>query len=507
MGILIDIAQGLNLILILFVLFFERKEDSRRFAWLLTLIFLPGIGMCLYILLSGHFFTRSKQLIKINQYVSSLNEKFQYEQKKFLSEHKSLITNSALKEYLPLIDMNITKSNSLLMTTDNIKIYCWGQDMFLDLKKDLEAATESIHIESFIIHNDKTGSEIMEILCRKARQGISVKLLYDDFGSIRTPASFFRKLNQAGGMSIGFFPIRWRLPLTINFRNHRKITVIDGSIGYMGGVNIGDEYANCSKNKRKPLWRDTHIRITGTSVLALQTVFMFDWFTTPVWKMRLRKLEDISKFFPESVVSHMKPNLSLSAQEHMFQNILSQNHIPTQIITAGPDNIYHTEIEDALIRMIMSAKKYVYIQTPYFTPDSTFINALRIAAYSGVDIRIIVPGKWDKFYVKAAAYEFIRGMSALGITFYQYNGFIHSKMLVSDDKVTTIGSTNIDTRSFELHYEVNAVFYDKHFAEKNRNIFLQDIQNSMPLEKQWFESQCIFRRACWAFFKLFSALM
>ncbi len=507
MDIFWNILNILNIIFILFVVFFERKEDSQRMAWLLALIFLPGIGMLLYILLSGHFFTQKPQLKKINQYSSKLNDQFISKQLSFFQEEKDIFNNKFFHDNHHLINMNLSHGKSLLTVTDSIKIYRWGQDMFADLKKDLEAATESIFIESFIFHNDKIGTEIMDILCRKAEQGLTVKLLYDDMGSITTRTKFFERLDKAGGTSLAFSPIRWRLPLTINFRNHRKNTIIDGKIGYMGGVNIGDEYANQSKKKRKPLWRDTHIRITGDSVLFMQKIFLIDWFTTPAWKTRLRKLEDITKYFPESIFNGIKEKISPENDTNLSLNIFTENKIPTQIITAGPDDIHITEIEDALIRMIMSAKNYVYIQTPYFTPDIQFVNALKIAASSGVDVRIMVPGKWDKSYVRAAAYEFIREVMDYGITFYHYNGFIHSKTLVSDDKVVTIGSTNIDTRSFELHFEMNAIFYDKNLAIENKNIFLDDIKNSQKAEKEWFDTRFFLRRAIWFFCKLFSSLM
>ena len=507
MGIFFSIIFYLNFICIIFVLFFERNEDSRRMAWILTMVFLPGIGMVLYILLSGHFFTRTRQLEKIMSHATNINKKYLDAQLNFLKSNKNLLKNPSLTDNIQLLEMNLSKNYSLLTSTETIKVYCWGQDMLADLKQDLLSAKESIHIESFIIHNDKTGQEVMDILCKKAKEGISVKLLYDDVGSILTPTRFFRKLDQAGGVSLAFFPVRWRLPLSINFRNHRKITIIDGKIAYTGGMNIGDEYANCSKNKRKPLWRDTHVRLTGSSVLSLQINFLIDWFTTPAWKTRIRKLTDLQKYFSSSVFAPIQERLELPIQESFSKHFIFDKNIPTQIVTGGPDNLCQAEIREALIRIISNAKEYVYIQTPYFTPDLQFISALKTAIFSGVDIKIMVPDKWDKFYVQAASYEFIREMLDLGIEFYHYNGFIHSKTLVSDDKITTIGSTNIDTRSFELHFEKNVVFYDKNFAIKNKEIFIEDMKNSRQTEKKWFDSKNIIKRAWWAFCKLFSPLM
>lgn len=506
MELFLNLATILNIIFITFVLFFERKEDSRRWAWVLVLYFLPLVGVILYILLSGHFFTKTKQLTRISHFFDGLNVLFYQEYKESLQDFYSSLNTPVVEENKSLVKMNVTGNKSPLVTTVTSRIYCWGQDMFPEMLADMEAATQSIYIESFIIHDDTTGNALMDVLCKKAQEGIEVKLLYDDVGSILTPNSFFHRLTKAGGQVQAFFPVKWRLPLSINFRNHRKITVIDGTIGYMGGINIGDEYANCNKSRDKLLWRDTHIRLTGPVVMNLHSTFLIDWFTTPAWHTRLKKTDDITKLFSPETIELLQQQLS-AAKHGITEKHPSHKGIPTQIITAGPDDLCTTEIEDALIRMIMAAKRYVYIQTPYFTPTQEFYKALKLAAMSGVDVRIMVPDQWDKFYVREAAYQFIREMLDFGIKFYHYNGFIHSKTLVADDKISTIGSTNIDTRSFDLHFEVNAIFYDENLACQCRQIFENDIENSRLATSQWFESMPLLRRALWAFFKMFSPLM
>ena len=505
MELILNIIAILNFLFIIFVLFFERKEDSRRWAWVLVLYFLPMVGIALYILLSGHFFTKTKQLTKISRFFDGLSRVLFQEHKDSLRIFYEALDNPVLEEYKALVKMNLTGNKSILATTTSSRIYCWGQDMFRDLLADMEAATKSICVESFIIRDDATGNALMDVLCRKARQGLEVKLLYDGMGSILTPSRFFHRLTKADGQAQAFFPVKWRLPLSINFRNHRKITVIDGRIGYMGGVNIGDEYANCGKGKR-PLWRDTHIRLTGTVVLELHSTFLMDWFTTPAWHKNLKKTEDLTKHFSMETIQLLQQQLS-AAQQAITKKNFRPEGVPTQIITAGPDDLCTTEIEDALIRMITEAKSYVYIQTPYFTPSQAFYRALKIAALSGVDVRIMVPDQWDKFYVREAAYQFIREMLEFGITFYHYKGFIHSKTLVSDDKISTIGSTNIDVRSFDLHFEANAIFYDQNLARQCRRIFEGDIENSRQATDEWFRSKPLVRRSLWAFFKMFSPLM
>lgn len=505
MELLLNLAALLNLLFMIFVLFFERKEDSRRWAWFLVLYFLPVVGILLYILLSGHFFTKTKQLTRISHFFDGLTRQFFQEHSDFLKIFFQALDNPLLEEYKSLIKMNLVGNKSILAITTSSRIYCWGQELFQDMLSDMEAATESIYVESFIIHHDATGQAFMDVLCHKAQQGVEVKLLYDDVGSILTKKSFFLRLTKAGGQVQAFFPVKWRLPLSINFRNHRKITIIDRKIGYMGGVNIGDEYANCSKRK-KPLWRDTHIRLTGTVVSKLLVTFFIDWFTTPAWHTRLKKTEDIAKHFSPETIQLLQQQLS-ATKEAIAKNNFKPEGIPTQIITAGPDDLCSTEIEDALIRMIMDARQYVYIQTPYFTPNQEFYKALKLAALAGVDVRIMVPDQWDKFYVREAAYQFIREMLEFGIKFYHYQGFIHAKTLVSDDKICTIGSTNIDIRSFDLHFEINAIFYDKSLACQYRDIFEKDMENSRQASSQWFRAKPLIRRILWPFFKLFSPLM
>ena len=406
-----------------------------------------------------------------------------------------------------VVDAKLLNQKAPLTYADSVKTYCWGQDMFADMFSEIQQATDSVYVETFIIHNDKTGKKLMELLCQKAKEGLEVKLLYDDAGSISTPKGFFYQLDMAGGETQPFFPVKWKLPLSVNFRNHRKITVIDNKIAYMGGINIGDEYANCSENKRKPLWRDTHVRLTGECVLALRSVFYIDWFTTPTWKIQQKKLQDVSNYFVQDTSKLYPYQNNIDTIKTLEEKIFDNNSIPVQVITAGPDDKFTSEIEDALIRMIMNAKKYVYIQTPYFTPDVQFYNALKIAVFSGVDVRIMVPKCWDKFYVKAAAFQNIRELLQCGIKFYHYKGFIHAKTLVSDDKVSTIGSTNIDTRSFDLNFEINSVFYDEKLAVSHKDIFLEDIKNSEVASLQWFDSRFILLRGIWGFFKLFSPIL
>ena len=490
-----------------FVLFFERKEDRRRFVWLLILYILPGVGIILYILFSGHVFTGTRRMQEVNTTADNITKPLRDLQKRILSENKAHIPNHVIKNFYPLMDMNLQKGNSLLSFADsNSTIYCYGKEFFDDLCTELKKARHSINMEYFIFHSDKIGNRIMDILCQKAREGVEVKLIYDDFGSIRTSTRFFRKLNSAGGRARPFFQIRLGLPLTLNYRNHRKLTIIDSRIAFIGGINIGDEYENQSK-RYKLNWRDTAIRLTGSCVFDMQTTFLTDWYSQDAWIKRTRTLQEAAQYFPVSLVTSLTEVSEFEDEEKLLKTIFHRQHIPTQVLASGPNNAQKANIEDAFIRMIMSAKKNVYIETPYFTPNEEFYNALKIASYTGVNVNIIIPGTWDKFYMKAASFEFAREMCADGVKFYLYPGFIHSKMITVDKKITSLGITNIDNRSFSLHYEENIIFYDEKFTGRCESIFERDRKISMPVTKEYFDQKSIIKRAFWSLCKLFSPFM
>jgi len=500
------IIKVIQILFIIFVLFFERRESTRRFAWLLVLLTLPGGGIILYVLFSGHFFTGSRRMKEVNMTVWQLSQPLREIQRHILTVNRSFIPSHVIRDFFPLMDMNLQEGNSLLSYTDSTKIYCYGKEFFDDLLQELEKAQHTICMEYFIFHQDTIGRRIMEVLCRKAQEGVDVKLIYDDFGSLRTRASFFRQLSAAGGKARAFFLIRLGLPLTLNYRNHRKVTIIDSRIGFLGGMNIGDEYANMNPHVRLN-WRDTTIRMTGSSVLNLQTNFLMDWYSIDAWNNRSKTLSEAVSYFPPSFTDHLLGTASIAEDKQFIAEIFQRERIPTQIITAGPNRMQKANIEDALIRMIMSARKNVFIETPYFTPNEEFSNALKLASYSGVSVTVIIPGKWDKFYMKAASFEFAREMCRHGVHFYLYPGFIHSKMVTVDRRITSIGTTNIDNRSFSLHFEENAIFYDERFTCRCDTIFERDRKISLEVSKEFFDAKPIINRAFWSFCKLFSPFM
>ena len=268
----------------------------------------------------------------------------------------------------------------------------------------------------------------------------------------------------------------------MDHRNHRKIVVIDGDIAYMGSMNIGKEYMG--KGKPSP-WRDTHIRIVGEAVFQVQKYFCFDWeFSTG-----------------ENILNRTKEFFKFDSQ--------TENKLPMQIVASGPDSNAE-EIKFGMMKMINSAKKYIYIQTPYFVPDAPFLTAIKLAAESGVDVRLMIPGIPDKKYVYHTSLSYVDDLLDSGVRVYCYPGFIHSKTIVCDDEISTIGTTNIDTRSFLLHFEINAFMYDEETAKENKAIFIKDLAGCMSMTREAYEQRKKDHPISYmldGFFRLFAPIM
>jgi len=305
----------------------------------------------------------------------------------------------------------------------------------------------------------------LHALIKKAKQGVKVRVLYDEMGSRGVKKRHFKEVLDVGGEVEIFFPSI--LPLIsprLNFRNHRKIAVIDGRIGYTGGFNVGDEYLGLKK--KFGYWRDTHLRIEGSAVHPLQTRFLLDW--------------------NQASLRHR-----ISYSERYFPAIPQKGDIALQIVSSGPDTPY-AGIKNAYVKMIMNAKKYIYIQSPYFIPDYTFLDALQIAALSGIDVRIMIPNKPDHPFVYWATYSYVGQLLEAGAKIYHYDkGFIHAKMIVVDDEVSTVGTANIDVRSFSLNFEVNAFIYDLDISHNLAEIFEKDILDCKELTMETYQNRSI----------------
>ena len=457
----LPLIMFINILFALTVIFLERKKPSSTWAWLLVLFFLPFVGFFLYLLLGRQL--RKKHLFRwdgrkdigIERLISYQIEAIKNDNLEFRTEQ--------VKEYNHLIYMNLTTNNAVLTQDNAVKIFDDGSDKFEALIQDILSAKNHIHIQYYIFKLDNLGQRILNVLLKKVKQGVKVRILYDEMGSRSVRKHHFKELINLGGEVEVFFPSI--LPLInprLNFRNHRKIVVIDGRIGYIGGFNVGDEYLGLSD--RFGYWRDTHLRIEGSAVHPLQTRFILDW-------------------------NQASSKQDIGYAERYFPIIPQKGTAALQIISSGPDTEWEV-IKNNYLRLITNAKKYIYIQSPYFIPDESFFDAIRIAALAGIDVRIMIPNKPDHMFVYWATYSYVGQLVEAGAKVYHYEkGFIHAKMIVVDDEVASVGTANIDVRSFSLNFEVNALLYDRGLAHRLAEIFENDILDCSELTKDLYKNR------------------
>ena len=469
----------INFLLMISMVFLEKRKPENIIAWLSALTFLPIIGFLFYIVFGSGLSVRTRRMIKKKR----ISERDIIRNIKGIQTLEEAKVDGILKDDQELVSLCYSYGSYPLPGND-IKIYTNGSDKLADLKKDLLNAKKSINIEYYIFANDKTGNDIMKILCQKASEGVDVKLIYDSIGSRKAPRRFFKKLEEAGGQVGEFFPpfMHIRLiNLKLNYRNHRKVVVVDGKIGYTGGINIRNDHLGLDK-KLKP-WRDTHIRVEGAGVYALQNIFLDDW--------RYCKNDNTP--------------LRLYLENGYFPSPTIKGNATTQLVTSGPDSAV-PKILEAYVKMITNAKKRVYIQTPYFIPDDVFISALRIAVKSGIDVRIMVPKIPDKKTVYLATLSYLKEVAELGIKIYLYNGFLHSKTLLVDDNKLSIGTCNTDNRSFRLNFEDTVIIYSKELNKQHRDIFEDDIKHSQQVDLNYFKKKRWLTKILQAIMHLFSAI-
>ena len=444
------LARVLSVIFIFVVIFIDKRKPESTIAWVLILTFLPYIGVLLYILLADtfRFDIHRKEQEKI-----TLDKQY----KKLITQQINFLKNDdRLKKYSEIGSLMLLNSEagSLISANNDIRVYTKGIDQYSDLCDDINNAKQYIHISYYIIRRDEYGRKIIDLLIKKLEQGVEVRLIFDHIGSKITNKSAFKDLIKAGGKVEKFFPSRLFFKPYLNHRNHRKMVIIDGKIGYTGGMNIGKEYCN-EDNKLYP-WADRHIRIKGDGVISLQIQFFLDYLFVCKEKVNLNDRNVINKYFPK---------------------VKSYGDYLLQIVASGPD--YKQEnIKNAYLKMINDAKETIFIETPYLILDESFMDALKIAIKSGVEVAIVIPGIADKKIVYLATLAYARELIRLGAKVYTYKGFMHSKVLITDNYITSIGSANMDRRSFYLNFEINSFVYDKEFNRINKELVEDDILHS-----------------------------
>lgn len=452
-SILTAVIFVLNIFLAAALVFLERRDASSTWAWIMVLFFIPIFGFFFYLLLGRRL--RRKTLFKWEGRKKVGIENLIAHQMNALHDNGFHFRDDNAQSYKELVYL-LLRNNGAVLTQDNsVQIFNDGREKFDALIKDIENAKNHIHIQYYIFRLDQLGNRIMDVLIVKAKQGVKVRLLYDDMGSRRLSKRKFKDFVAAGGEVETFFPSI--LPVInprLNYRNHRKIVVIDGRVGYIGGFNVGEEYIGLSR--KFGYWRDTHLRIQGSALHPLQTRFILDW-------------------------NQASARHDIEYDEIYFPAIPEKGDTSIQIVSSGPDEEWE-QIKDGYLKLINLAKKSIYIQTPYFIPDASFYDAIRIAALSGIDVRIMIPNKPDHPFVYWATYSYAGQMLRSGARVFIYNnGFLHTKMIVIDGKASTVGTANIDVRSFKLNFEVNAFIYDQKVSTELQELFHQDMELSSEL--------------------------
>ena len=416
----------------------ENRNPIRSLAWVIALIFLPGIGLIFYA-----FFGRS---MRGRNMISRHNKRKLFHSRN--AQRHNLREHSLTPAEQQVAKLTHRVSRYPYTLNNKAEIFTTGPDKFESLKRDLRGARESIYLQYYIFQDDSLGNEIADILIEKARQGVEVKVIYDHVGSFSASNKFFKRMADGGVESHPFFRVTFpQLANRINWRNHRKIVVIDSRIGYIGGMNIADRYLGVQDDGTA--WRDTHLRLEGDIVESLLYAFSIDW--------NFLKKDGILKIDPP-------------------KGIYEANETGMQLLTSGPTETWDN-LELTFLRAIAGATKLVYIQTPYFLPTDSLLRALEAAALASVDVRIMLPAKSDSKMLQYASFSYVTQCLKAGIKVYLYSpGMLHSKVMIIDDSFVTTGSVNFDFRSFENNFEGNLLIYDRELNRRMRDIFFDDLR-------------------------------
>lgn len=446
---MLDHLVIVNIILSFVIVFFERRDPRNVWTWILVLYFIPFLGFLCYLII-GVDFHKSK-MFRTKEIEDRISSVIQSQERKLTNDEFVEIPDKYNK-YKPLILYNLESEGAVYTDENDIDVFFDGNDKFDALARELEAAKEFIHIQYYIIKPDEVFARLEKILAKKASEGVEVRILYDSMGCRYMRKRDWKRLHAEGIQTAEFFPAKLKkLHLRINYRNHRKIVVIDGQKGFVGGFNIGKEYIG--KDEYFKYWRDTHLMIEGKSVGSLNVRFILDW----NYATKQNLFSD--KYFPA-----------------VMDKYESKSKTGVQIISDGPDEKI-LNIRNNYLWLMNNAKDHIYIQSPYFIPDDSILAALQVAAMSGVDVKIMIPCKPDHIFVYWAGYSYIGDLLEAGVKFYTYEpGFLHVKGVMADGMVCSFGTANMDIRSFQLNFEVNAVIYHQETTERMEAQFMKDLE-------------------------------
>lgn len=453
----------INIILAFVIIFLERKSPSATAAWIMLLFALPVFGLLCYVVLSQNIARQKIFKLSPSEY-KAITTALKTQMKDMNEGNFDFGDDVSAEDWQDMITMNASYANAYYTNDNDVQILPDGKLMFAQLLKDIGQAKASVNVMYFIIKNDLVGRKLIEALTEKASAGVEVRLLVDAMGSKSINNYLLSDYIKAGGKIAYFFPPKFKyINLKLNYRNHRKIVVIDNETGYIGGFNIAKEYLGMKK--KFGYWRDTHIKVKGSSVQDMNARFVLDW--------RFAAKEEIP------------------LDQIYYSNFVQHGEAGVQIVSSGPDT-KKEEVKRAYMKMITSAKDSIRLQSPYFVPDASIQESLKMAAQSGVDVKVMIPCKPDHVFVYWATYASVGDLIRSGIRVYIYdNGFLHSKTLVADGEVASVGSANFDRRSFNLNFEANAFIYDPYVADVLMEEFEKDIEKSHELTIEAYENRSV----------------
>ncbi len=460
-----DLLLVVNVLFAVVIVFSERKNPAVTWAWLMVSYLLPYFGFIIYLTLGYEgrrhrvFAQKAKKDEKhYDGYLQlDVNKTAFFNDQMDVLSRKNILQVAGAEHFDDMVYLNLVSGQGAYSENNAVSVFHEGDAKYATLLKDIENAKSFIHLQYYIVRNDGCGKAVVAALAKKAAQGVTVRFLIDGMGCATTNKSLFKPLTDAGGQLAIFLPPQL---VRLNFRNHRKLAIIDGDIGYVGGLNMADEYLGLSK--RFGYWRDCHLRVEGEAAGQMNLRFMMDWNFSAKTPMPMSP-----EYFPPITKTYGSTGI--------------------QTVSSGPDTTWHS-IQYGYAKMIGEANKSVYIQSPYFVPDDSVLEAIRVAALSGIDVRIIIPAHPDHPFVYWAALSYLGELLKAGVKCYQYEkGFVHSKILMVDGLVASVGTANMDVRSFKLNFEVNAFIYSSETTQVLEAQFLKDLEDCSVIDMAWYE--------------------
>lgn len=460
---------------------YDTNSNDKALAYILVAIFVPLLGVAIYFAFGINYRKEklySKKIVSDKATLETLRERITLESEKAWST-----TDPVIQKHKKLALYLLNDGMSPLAGNNEVKLLINGENKFPEVIESLQNAKHHIHIQYYIFEDGEIGEQIKDILIQKAREGVQVRFIYDDFGSRSIRKEFVDELANGGVEAFPFYKVHFILLANrVNYRNHRKIIIIDGCTGFTGGINVSDRYINDPSKPGKLFWRDTHVKIVGPAVYYLQYLFICDWNFCSGKKLKLH------------------PGYFCSAPS-------PKGKATVQMAASGPDSDLPT-LMFSMVQTIGLAEKELLITTPYFIPGSTVMDALHIAALRNVQIKLLVPGVSDSALVNAAARSYYGDLLGAGVEIYLYKkGFVHAKTLVSDGELAIVGTANMDHRSFEMNFEVNAMIYDRDTAKQLRDVFYEDIKDSVKINPDTWKKRPFYKALAEKFVRLFSPLL